>query len=621
MIFVFILSALANGYVIVPYPKTSEVLLTKATAKVLSDSFSQYVDTVFVTVLLQRNRVNLIGKILTHIDEPLPVAIQTVPQRTSLAFKQRYNLILLDSWLSLGRLQSFLTSKQFDFTGTYLMVVTSYNADCTSLADAILELTSNKFIYDVNVLFRQNESVIMKTYFPYGRPDRTRSHIARWNTYDLQGFINDRPHYPKKLENFYGSPLRVALFESVPFMKLIRNSNNRIIDYAGIDGHLLNRISRRLNMTITPVEPPLNEKWGTLEPDGTATGAIAMVMNGTANMTITFFGNNPLRQKFLAPSMSYYQSSLVLIVSPGSEYGTFEKLLLPFQLTLWIGFIIVFINALLIIAILQNFPLVVQRFVFGRRNKNPILNFYLATLGYPVDPPPTRNFSRFLLSLWIFGTFILRTAYQQEMFGFLHRPLNRSTVSGWDQFVSSGYHIFTAPTAEYLFDDAHAKIKSSISVLPSSDNTAILEAIRYGRARGACISYPELIAYLNQQALLDGGPFYQQFSERLYSYPIHVFFRKNSPLMKSFDEQIQPLVTHGYIQHWAHSILNRNLLRGIEARARQALAAQPLTLDMLAGVFGLYVIGLACAGLAFMAENSSANYRWATVLLTAFRKN
>ncbi|XP_062539196.1 uncharacterized protein LOC134207505 [Armigeres subalbatus] len=611
MLFVLPLIVLAHCWDLVPPTNPSSDLLVHATAEILLDSFIRNADTVFVTTLLEREDLNLIDGIVSRIDQLMPLAIQSIPQQTTLTFKQRYNLLLLDSWQSIERLHAFLRSKQFDFTGCYLMVVTQSESDCAGLANALLELTSDLLIYDANVLCSQNGTINLRTYFPYGHPNHPKPHIEKWNTYSSGGFIRARPHYPRKLENFFGLPLRVALFDMAPFMMLIRNSNRKIVDYDGIEGQLLKELSRSLNMTIEPAEPFWNsgERWGTLAPNGSASGAVSLVLNGTVDMAISFFGNDPLRQKFMLFSKSYFQSALVLIVSPGTEYGTFEKLLLPFQFTLWIGFVIVFFNGLLTILVLQHFPLPVQQFVYGRENRDPLMNFYKVTLGYSVDPLPSRNFGRFLVTLWIIATFILRTAYQEQMFIYLHRQMNHSTVRGWDQFVSDGYRIFINPSVKYAFEDASKHVKESIKFIPHSEYSAILQEIRHARVRGARLSYLELVEYLNQEALIDGGPFYEQFNERLYSYSIHVFFPKNSPLVDCFDSHIQPLVTHGFIQHWTHSVLKRNLLQSVQARARQALLARPLMLKMLTGVFGLYGAGIISAGLTFVAENTFAYCR------------
>ncbi|XP_062539259.1 uncharacterized protein LOC134207567 [Armigeres subalbatus] len=611
MLFVFTLSALALGSASVAPERSSSDLLVQATVAILHDSFIQDVDTVFVNILLEKEELFLVDEILVHIDQPMPVDIQSIPQRAKLVSKQRHNLLFLDSWRSIERLQAFLRSNQFDFTGRYLMVVTPSESDCASLANELLELTSDLLIYDVNVLCLQNETVVLRTYFPYGHENRPLPHIETWNTYHALGFQQDVPHYPRKLENFFGLPLRIAIFHMPPFMTFTRNANNRIIDYGGIEGELIKEISKHFNMTLDPVQPMRNSglRWGTLSANGTGSGAIGLVINGTVDMAISFFGNDLLRQKFMSFSMSYYQSALVLIVSPGTEYGTFDKLFLPFQFTLWIAFVIVFINGLVTILILQFFPLPVQQFIYGRGNRAPFMNYYKATFGYSVDPEPTRNFSRFLVLLWIIFTFVLRTAYQDQMFGNLHRQLNHSTVRGWDQFVSEGYRIFINPSVMSVFEDATDEIKQCITFIPHEIYTPVLQEIRHARLRGARLSYTELVDYLNQNALLDGGPFYERFNERLFSYAIHAFFPKNSPLVRYFDEQTQALVTHGFIEYWTHSALRRNLLQTIQARARQAYVTRPLVLRMLGGVFGLFGLGLVCAGIAFLAENAMAYYK------------
>lgn len=604
---VLILASMACVQTLIILPEPCDKLIVEAASQVLLETFNQGFDTFYLISLLTSTDYDTsAGLLVQRAARLLPVIVESIGTKIKTSSKQRFNVILMDSEVSLDLLRVLIMKKNFDTFGNFLILLLS-EAEAGDLCSQVFHVTAHYLIYNVNIIYRIHKSIASYTYFPYGTPGDHLTRMARWNTFIQTGFVSPKLHFPPKFKNFFGASLGVALFKTTTFMDFSYDEEDNIVNYRGVDGTLLKTIALALNFTIRPIIPNNNQRWGTLNQNGTATGAMGLLLNGTVNLTLGFFGNNYLRQQYLTGTQSHYQTSLILCVTPGSAHGSFEKLLLPFQFNLWAWFAAMLTIAIFVIVLLQFLPKYVQHFIWGRMNRTPGLNLFQTTIGNPANPAPSRNFARFLLTIWMLATFVLRSAYQQIMFYNFHHSQNHSIVRDWDEFIASKYRIFVIPPERYLLDNLHDHIQRQITIIPTEQANATLQAIRYGFLRGARISYPESLYYQNLQVLNNGGPFYRQFGKRLYSYTLSVFFRKNSPLVDPFNGQIQPLVTYGFVEHWRRELLNRNLQEIIRTRMRRARATA-LSVPILSGIFELYALGMVGAMVAFLVEICIARF-------------
>ncbi|XP_055611394.1 uncharacterized protein LOC129757996 [Uranotaenia lowii] len=596
-----LLLLLSRGSALLEIPESKNTLLIQATSEILKNCFTLDVKTIRFSLFLTKRWNSLISRVLDSLDEPVPVIIDRshVPQLTS-NLKIYYNVVLIDSDQSFVDFERALPSYQYETVGFYMIVWLQQNS--STIPTKLLSSMANLLLFKTIVLHNTEEEIELYTYFPYGVNASSSDRVSHWNSYSENGFKLSRPNFPLKLTNFYAAPLRVAVFDIDPFMMVKCDQKGIPIDYKGIDGHLLKALSEELNFTIQPIMPLPTIRWGVLHENGSATGATAMVLNGTVNLTLGFFGNNFIRSRFLSSTSDHYQTSLVMIISPGLEYGDFEKLLLPFQPSLWITFTLVCVTGLFIMAVLEVFPTSAQTIVYGTPNHAPLLNFFQSGLGYAILAIPQQNFPRLLLLIWILGTFILRTVYQQIMFNNLCRSQNRSSAQNWPQFVASNYRIFALTRELYVYQGLPEYVKKQITIIPDSQANDALRGIRSGQLRGARIIIPEEIHSKNQRALDEGRhEFYRMFREPLYGYSVAVFFRKNSPLVEPFNIHIGQLITHGFIVRWKDQTLDRDLVQMVR-QWESSGTARALSFEMLNGIFELFAIGMACSLVVFVLE-------------------
>ncbi|XP_055611330.1 uncharacterized protein LOC129757941 [Uranotaenia lowii] len=598
MLLKFVLLTIGIGSASISLPEQVDLLLCQATADILEESFTVDVRVIRFSLYLTSRWNSFVSRVLVRVDNLVPVLIDRM-DKTPMPPKVRHNVILLDSTLAFEMFRRSLNKQIYDFTGFYLIVVLQRSTPW--MPAKILKLMSDLLIFNVLVVYCEQDNVLLYTYFPFGSLNSTKPYVSLWNFYQSGTFNEAKPNFPFKAGNLFTTSLNVALFDIEPFMMISYDDANRPVDFKGIDGYLLKCLSTLLNFTIIPhIEPLL--KWGELQENGTATGATALLLNRTANFTLGFFGYSYQRLRFMSTTFSYHQTFLDMVVSPGLEYGRFEKLLLPFHKWLWINFIAVLLIGIITIIILGSFPVSVNSIVYGSSNQTPMLNFFRTAMGFGVTPFPKQNIARTLLILWIFCMFMLRTVYQQIMFKNLYRSQNRSTVDNWPQFVAEDYRIYAIPRELYLFNGIPQYVKKQFTLIHISEIDSTLLAIRSGNLRGARVTLPEQIHYMNQKTLPTGNPeIYRLFREHLYSYSLGIFFWKDSPLVEPFDYHIRNLVTHGFIECWKDWTLDRHLAKAVRRRMAKASARQMST-AMLSGVFGLYAMGMVLAIVTFGVE-------------------
>ena len=133
---------------------------------------------------------------------------------------------------------------------------------------------------------------------------------------------------------------------------------------------------------------------------------------------------------------------LLFFVPPGDSYTQFEKLFLPFEYEVWLAIIGTLIIGLVTIQIINRLSKEVRNFVYGRNISTPNINLASIFLNGGQFKIPGRNFSRFLLMLFIIWCLIIRTCYQSMLFEFLQADKRKSPVKSLDEALDKNLTLF-----------------------------------------------------------------------------------------------------------------------------------------------------------------------------------
>jgi hypothetical protein len=127
------------------------------------------------------------------------------------------------------------------------------------------------------------------------------------------------------------------------------------------------------------------------------------------------------------------------VVPPGEEYSGFDKLVLPFDSPTWFLIGLTFFVAFSIIFIVHFLSTKIQDFIFGNNVLSPTFNIAAHFFGLGQIALPRRNFPRFLLTIFILFSLIIRTAYQGKNFEFLQKEMRKPEANSVEEMINRNY--------------------------------------------------------------------------------------------------------------------------------------------------------------------------------------
>jgi len=126
---------------------------------------------------------------------------------------------------------------------------------------------------------------------------------------------------------------------------------------------------------------------------------------------------------------------LLFAIPLGEPYSEWEILGLAFDISTWILIGVTFLTAMAAVFVLNWTTQAVRDFVYGRKVTTPTLNIFIAFYGLSQDPLPTRNFARFILTLWIIWCLIIRTCYQGKLFEYLQGDQRKPEIQSIEEML------------------------------------------------------------------------------------------------------------------------------------------------------------------------------------------
>lgn len=213
-------------------------------------------------------------------------------------------------------------------------------------------------------------------------------------------------------------------------------------------------IAKKVNFTIDLVYVKDEAQWGIITANGSSTGALKMVIEGSVNLTIGKFSMSPVRNNFLEPSGAYYSSPLVMIIPPGKPFTSLENLMKPFKILMWSTVICILIIAFSVIAILKwRFNETFKNFVLGTNNKHPFLNVLSVLLGVSLHRTPNRNFARTLLCMFLLFCLVVRSSYQGALFEILKADNRAQMVDSLDGMIVEDFDFYLTESLSQLISE------------------------------------------------------------------------------------------------------------------------------------------------------------------------
>lgn len=315
----------------------------------------------------------------------------------------------------------------------------------------------------------------------------------------------------------------------------------------------------------------------------------------------------------MSPSTPYISIPWVLMIPPGRSLTAFEKLFRPFDITVWIPIVVVFVIACITIRIIKASSKNIRNLVFGPQNQSPYLNLLIIFVEGSMHLLPKKWFARSLLMMFILYSLVLRTLYQGELVKYMQSDDRKLAVSSVAEMMEKNFSFFMEPSeiehTQYLpIQNRYTLFKfikynfykiyfflRSIAVTTSDLSKYILK-LHDSNFQGALAISLDYVIDSNKKFY--GNGHFEVCKEYLLTYHYGIYFRLNSFLVLQVNDLINSLNSNGMIFYWEHKSMDMKYLKA----SPKANEPRILDLHQLAGGFIILLLGLSVSSLLFVME-------------------
>lgn len=193
---------------------------------------------------------------------------------------------------------------------------------------------------------------------------------------------------------------------------------------------------------------------GFLYENGTSEGPLQVVKDEKADLTVANWWLKSGHLNFLDITKSYSSEPVIFVVPPAKEFTSFEKLAYPFSSWAWVMIFIVNFFGFLVIFLVKMSSKNIQKFVFGTGVSHPYFNMVTGYIGGVQNVLPGRNFARFLLTMFVIYSLIMRTVYQGLYYQFMQSNMQHKKMETVEEMVKNDFMFPIYKGGEFWFNNS-----------------------------------------------------------------------------------------------------------------------------------------------------------------------
>ena len=394
---------------------------------ILADEFSTRVVEDFKEKVLLKSSIEIFAKFCLYSADKI--------SDLGTAHKRGNNIFFIQNFQQFLKIFAKMDNKTFLLDGLFVIILV--HKEIPEIKQ-IFKLLWKIQVFNVNVVFEAgNGEILVKTFMPFNEKSCNDTTPVVINKYS-NGKFNDEDFFPNKMKNLHNCSIRIAVTSySEPYV--FANKTPTGYKLFGQDINLIKALSQSMNFYAN-----FNyvENVGFLFENGTAAGSFDLLKRSEVDLVISGWLLKAYRMRFFDASTSYNSDELIFVIPPSVSLGSVEKLIYPFSVNLWTAVIICFILGVLVIFLIRIQPKIVQKFVFGLDINHPYLNLFSIFIGNQQKNVPRRNFARFLLTMFLIYSLIIRTLYQGSFFLLMNSNQNHKEVQSITEMVEENYVFF-----------------------------------------------------------------------------------------------------------------------------------------------------------------------------------
>ena len=411
--------------------------LLDATVEIIEHFYSERTSGVNLIASLSNDRNRDFCNNVIQKSIMVPIYNENVHHLKPLQRKRFFNVILVDNIVALENFFNTLTPELYSYRGFYLIVLVN---GFTNGWETFIKQFWDISIFHLNFLVQTKKSASMFTFKPFSSLSCGNTSAILTNRFKNGSFVGKK-YFIKSTHNLHNCPIKVVTFDCPPAMMMHKIDDNNY-DLQGIDGKLLTQLAVDMNFKIQIVTVPNEDRRGTLDINGTSTGAMKMVIDGDVDLTIGMYTITTLRNKFMRNSQPYFTIPFILIIPPGAPLSPFTKLFRPFQDSVWFFLLTTFIVGSFVITIIKLQSIAIRNFVFGHSNNTPYVNILNIFFGGSMHLLPSRNFARSLLMIFILFCLVKRSLYQGALFQFLQSNERAKPAQSIKELMTKDFNFY-----------------------------------------------------------------------------------------------------------------------------------------------------------------------------------
>ena len=420
--------------------------------------------------------------------------------------------------------------------------------------------------------------------------------------------------------DFNGEVIRVGVLRFSPWIDWDSAKEvPQLNDLKGIEGYMLQELSRRLNFTVSFVLPE-DGSWGEMLENGTFTGLRGLVNNGTVDISMCGLGHSweGVHYGNIDHGVPFMVDCLRYLTRPARPYPGWMRLIQPWNWTVWSTMTaFLFILSLLLGRCLERFGFNRALFLFIQ-----VLTTQTFTTRFK-----SVNASRILLAFTSCSFMILSASYSSVLVSRFVFPLLTPIPESDRDLVSSGYEVGMMDYGDGM----------RTSLIQSGDPTLIALSgmttwIRFDKAWEAFSPLDDIMtesfAFVEWESTFFAFGYNRRENYEMNPYPFYCFpkvwaiGKGLNRLKNSLDWHIMKLMEGGFIQKWWVIAIEKSLHESATTTYPQqngthglVKGPMPLSLDHLQSPLLFFISGCIISSLAFSLELALS--RW---LHHAFRR-
>ncbi|KAG5671220.1 hypothetical protein PVAND_001429 [Polypedilum vanderplanki] len=353
-----------------------------------------------------------------------------------------HTIVLLDS-LEIAKIYINYYIVQKFFNGHVLILIYCENENFIhfmmhELAQELGISRETFLIYNVYFIITENSKIHLVTFDWFTENNCEKPKIKIINSFDTERktWENSLTKY-EKFRNFHNCEIVFGVMVTNAVLgggaKLINNGTD--VKYHGLTVEIMNFLSNHFNFKIYfQAFEMLDRRF-----------SIKVHPNGNykmPNICILITHQNIDEMLDLLSIPSFVGQKLVVLVTPGEIYTSYEKLFMPFDKTAWSLLLLTFAIAFLTIGTLNFASKKLQNLVFGDKVRAPIFNVLSTFFGIPQTKLPNKNFGRLILILFVWFCLIFRTAYQGVLYELITTQIRKPIPETITELIDHNYSIY-----------------------------------------------------------------------------------------------------------------------------------------------------------------------------------